>query len=194
MRTVAITGGPGGGKSSLLRHLAGEPDIKGRIVILEESIRGMRFARLEPRTREFQCALVAIQAGSEDSLKSALAGSATRLLFSHRGTLDPCAFWQRFGNTRQSFFEMTGTSVWDHYGRYDLVLHMESAAVSVPGAYIRFPESRRPESIEEAALLDSLLGELWRDHPRYRKLPGREDFDTKLGEAMKIIRTALLEN
>jgi hypothetical protein len=104
---------------------------------------------------------------------------------------DPCAFWQSFGNSRESFFEMTGTTLEDHYRRYDLVIHLESAAVRVPEGYARYPQAHRPEEIEQAARLDQLLGELWCRHPRYVKIEGTVDVEEKLSEGMSIIRREL---
>ena len=107
---------------------------------------------------------------------------------SHRGTLDPCAFWQSFGNSRESFFEVTGTTLEDHYRRYDLVIHMESAAVRVPEAYLRYPHAHRPEDVKQAAWLDHLLGGLWCGHPRYVKIEGTRDVEKKLLKAVELVR------
>jgi hypothetical protein len=148
----------------------------------------MRFVRMNPRSPEFQCALVAIQAATEQSLKRALAGTGKRVIMCHRGTLDPCAFWVSFGHSRESFFEMTGTTLEEHYRRYDVVIHMESAAVRVPEAYMRYPAAHRPEGVAQAALLDGLLGELWGGHPRCVKIEGMRDFEEKIERGMALIR------
>ena len=191
LKVVAITGGPGGGKSELLGRVAADRDLSGRAAILEEAIHGMRFVRMSPRSAEFQCALVAIQAASETSLARALAGTGKRLILTHRGTLDPCAFWQSFGNSRESFFEMTGTALEDHYRGYDLVIHMESAAARVPEAYLQYPNAHRPEDIAQAARLDHLLGELWSRHPHYVRLPGTPTIEEKLARGLAEIRACL---
>jgi hypothetical protein len=94
IRVIALTGGPGGGKSELLRAIAKHVELGMRVAVTEEAIDAMRFARLgrpkrtgvpltpdpSPATRErgaarpplslrsaeFQCALVAIQAARLD--------------------------------------------------------------------------------------------------------------------------------
>ncbi len=63
---------------------------------------------------------------------------------------------------------MTGTTIEDHYKRYDMVIHLETAALRVPEHYIRYPDAHRPEDIDQAIFLDNLLGELWENH-RSRK-------------------------
>jgi predicted ATPase len=188
---VALTSGPGGGKSTLLWHLREHPVLGGRIVVMEEAMHLMRFVRLSPVTPAFQCALVAIQAGTEDFLRQDRQGTDTCAVVSHRGTLDPCAFWQSFGNLRESFFEMTGTTLEDHYRRYDLVIHMESAAVRVPEEYVRYPHAHRPEDVQQAAQLDHLLGELWCGHPNYVKIEGTKGVQEKLVKAVEVVRQEL---
>ena len=188
LQVIAVTGGPGGGKTELLRAIASDAALAPVASLSEEAIHGMRFVRMSPRAAEFQCALVAIQAATEDSVMRALAGSGKQVLLSHRGTLDPCAFWQSFGNSRESFFEMTVTTLEDHYRRYDMVIHMESAAVRVPEAYLRHPAAHRPEDVAQAALLDRYLAELWGGHPRYVKIEGMPDFEEKMARGMGVIR------
>ena len=83
---------------------------------------------------------------------------------------------------------MTGTTLEDHYGRYHAVLHLQSAAVHCPEAYLRYPQAHRPETIEEAARLDGLLGEIWSRHPRYSLVVSRGSLDGKMDEALEILR------
>jgi hypothetical protein len=134
---------------------------------------------------------VAVQAGTEDFLRRDRHGTGICATVSHRGTLDPCAFWQSFGNSRDSFFEMTGTTLEDHYRRYDLVIHLESTAVRVPEAYVRYPNAHRPEDVEQAAHLDRLLGELWSGHPQYVKIEGTLNVEEKLLKAVELVRQEL---
>ncbi|AUB81598.1 hypothetical protein [Candidatus Thiodictyon syntrophicum] len=82
---------------------------------------------------------------------------------------------------------MTGTSLADHYRRYALVIHLESAAVRVPHAYLRYPLAHRPEDLDQARQLDLLLGDLWQGHPNYVKLPGTADIEDKLAAAMSLM-------
>jgi len=188
---IVLTGGPGGGKSALLDHCATDAALAERIIVLEEAVRAMRGCGLEPRSPEFQCALVAKQIAAEDALKRTMVGRRKQVLLTHRGTLDPCAFWESFGHLRESFFEMTRSTLQGHYRRYDLVLHLESAAVRLPEAYLRYPLAHRPESAADAARLDELLVELWSNHPRYIRIAATSEIDMKLARALRIIHDFL---
>jgi hypothetical protein len=108
MFRVALTGGPGGGKSSLLQRVCQGAEISTKVAFAEEAIRQIGFLRIHPRQPEFQLAMVATQIGLETGMETALAFTPVRLLLFHRGTLDPCAFWQCFGNTRASFGPIPG--------------------------------------------------------------------------------------
>lgn len=79
-----------------MRCSQGDPHRHPSLAALDEGIQSIRLVRMSPRSPEFQCAPVAIQAASESVLSRALAGSGIDLLISHRRTLDPCAFWQSF--------------------------------------------------------------------------------------------------
>ena len=188
LNTVVLTGGPGGGKSSLIKEIMNFRWDSFQPIILEEAIYTMRGCGLNPRTEEFQRLLVKRQIEREEAAIQEAQAKGLRLILSHRGTLDPCAFWQSFGNTRESFFEMTSMTLEDHYRRYDLVLHLESTAVRIPEAYQKWPVAHRPESIEEATQLDALLGELWKGHPNYVFIPGMSSIEDKMAVAIKTIR------
>jgi hypothetical protein len=187
-KVIVLTGGPGGGKSELLERVLHDATLGPLVLALEEAIYAMRGCGLNPRSAEFQRLLVQRQKEREEDALRSEEDAPKRLLVMHRGTLDPCAFWQSFGNTRESFFEMTGTTLEYHYRRYDLVLHLESAAVRVPEAYRRWPLSHRPEEVAQAARLDELLGDLWSGHPHYVHIAGTLCFEDKMTAALTWIR------
>ena len=88
---------------------------------------------------------------------------------------------------------MTSTTLEDHYQRYDLVLHLESAAVGVAEAYVCYPNAHRRETVAQAAHLDHLLGEVWSQHPSYVKLQGTENIEAKISRAKELIRAEIAE-
>jgi len=68
------------------------------------------------------------------------------------------------------------------------VLHLQSAAVNCPDAYVRYPQAHRPETIEEVAQLDGLLDELWSAHRHYSLVESKASFDGKMDEALDWLR------
>jgi hypothetical protein len=76
----------------------------------------------------------------------------------------------------------------DHYQRYTAVIHLVTAADGAAAHYTRWPDADRPERIEDAIRLDSLLHQVWRAHPRYYRLDNEErDWQAKSEEAQRIL-------
>lgn len=185
---IVLTGGPGGGKSSLLEDLAKDPEWAGRFVALPEAVQYARFVQISPAEKLFQRAIVQLQLGLEEAMDRTLGPDDRRPVVSHRGTLDPLAFWRQRGWDREEFFEFTGMTLQEHYARYDDVLHLVTAAEGVPWEYTRWPRSHRPEDMEEAIRLDGWLEEAWRGHPHYTRLDNKwRDWEAKSAEARRVL-------
>ena len=189
---IALTGGPGGGKSTLIEDLRRDPAWTGRFVTLPETVHYARFARISPQEKLFQRVMVNLQMALEDGLDRALGPADPRPIICHRGSLDPLAFWRQRGWSKGAFFEFTETCLQDHYGRYSAVIHLVTAADGAPQQYTRWPEAHRPESAEEAIRLDRWLQEAWGDHPRYYILDNKDrDWEAKSREARRILAGVL---
>ena len=185
---IVLTGGPGGGKSTLIEDLRRDPAWRGRFVALPETIHSARFVYISPAQRLFQRVMVNLQMGLEDGLDRALGPTDPRPILCHRGSLDPLAFWLQRGWPKEEFFSFTDTTPDDHHGRYTAVLHLVTAADGAPTAYTRWPEAHRPESAGEAIQLDRWLQEAWGDHPCYHRLDNQgRDWASKSAEARRIL-------
>jgi hypothetical protein len=154
---IVLTGGPGGGKSTLIEDLRRDPAWAGRFVALPETVHYARFVHISPREKLFQRVIVNLQMSLEDGLDRALGPTDPRPIICHRGSLDPLTFWLQRGWPEEEFFEFTRTRREDHYRRYDTVIHLVTAADGVPWQYARWPEAHRPEEAEEAVCLDRWL-------------------------------------
>jgi predicted ATPase len=165
MKLIVLTGGPCGGKSTLIDELLGIDEYRSRIMALPEAIFTLNRSGTDPRSREFQKLMVNKQNEIEQVARKNLRDE--KLIIAHRGTLDPLAYWLHFGRNESEFFEFTGTDLKWHLDRYDAVIHLESTAVGAPGYYTRYPEAHRHESLEEAAHIDDLLTRVWSRHPRF---------------------------
>jgi predicted ATPase len=116
---VVLTGGPGGGKSSLIEELQHDPAWSGRIVSLPEAISLMRQVGLSLQEPLFQRAMVHLQMALEEGLDRAFVQNQARVILCHRGSLDPLAYWLDRGWPEEDFFASTGTRLEEHYRRAD---------------------------------------------------------------------------
>ncbi len=167
---ICLTGGPGGGKSTLLDDLARHPDWAGKFCALPEAVQYARHLQISPHTQLFQRAVVYLQIGLEQGLDRALGQDDLRPIICHRGSLDPIAFWKQRGWEQDGFLSFTSLSLQAHYARYDLVIHLVTAADGVPSEYTRWPHAHRPEEAVEAIQLDRWLEEAWIGHPNYHRI------------------------
>jgi predicted ATPase len=185
---VVLTGGPCGGKTTLIRELLVDPTWSGRIAALPEAISLIRWLGVSPAEPLFQRLMVLLQTALEDAVRVGLQEAKPRLVLCHRGSLDPLAYWLARGWKEEDFFAYTGTSRQEHYRRYDVVFHLVTTADGAPEAYRRWPDAHRPETPEEAIRLDRLLQHVWGRHPRYIRLDNAgKDWNTKSALARRIL-------
>lgn len=172
---IALTGGPGGGKTTaadLFRREIGD-----RVVIVPEAgtlVFGGGFPRSKNRAAIIaaQRAIYHVQRNLED-VQSVL--FPDRILLCDRGTVDGAAYWP--GDPHE-FFHALGTTLEAELARYDAVIFFESAAVG--GMSIEGGNPVRNESLNEAAALDTKLRKLWSKHPRFTLVPHNPSFFKKI--------------
>jgi hypothetical protein len=190
---IVLTGGPGGGKFTLLADLRRDPQWARSFVALPETVHAVRSVNISPQDKLFQRIMVTFQMALEDELDSALGPQDLRCIICHRGSLDPLAFWLQRGWPEQEFCAFTGTCREDHYRRYAAVVHLVTCADGALWAYTRRPEAHRPEAPDEAIRLDRWLQGIWSGHPHYFRLNniGR-NWPTKSQEARHILSRVAL--
>lgn len=186
---VVLTGGPGGGKSTLIDDLRKNSQwAAGRFTCLPEAVQYARFCQISPDEKLFQRMVVHLQVGLEDGMLRALEPAGPRLILCHRGSLDPLAFWRLRGWPGAEFYAYTGMSREEHYRRYAAVIHLVTAADGVPREYTRWPQAHRPEEPQEAVQLDRWLEEAWGGHPAYYRLDNLGmDWPAKSRKAQEIL-------
>lgn len=185
---IVLTGGPGGGKTTLIEELSRDPAWAGRFAALPEAIFLMRHVGISPREKLFQRVMVHMQIALEDGLDRALGPNDPCAILCHRGSLDPLVYWLDRGWPEDEFFVYTETTREEHYRRYTAVIHLVTAADGAEEYYARWPEAHRPEQIEDAIRLDGLLHQVWRDHPRYYRIGNEgQGWEAKAEEAKKIL-------
>ncbi|MFQ5520304.1 MAG: ATP-binding protein [Candidatus Methylomirabilia bacterium] len=189
---IVLTGGPGGGKSTLLEELQRDPAWAGQFVALPETVHYARFLSISPGEKLFQRVMVRLQMALEEGVDRALGPSDPRPILCHRGSLDPLAFWMQRGWPEEAFFAFTETTRSAHYQRYTGVLHLVTAADGALSKYTRWPDAHRPESPEEAVRLDRWLQQAWSAHPAYVRIDNEgRDWKRKSKEAQHLLSTLL---
>lgn len=177
---VAITGGPGGGKTTAIDLYRRE--IGPEVVVVPEAAT-ILYTGGFPRAGEksvrisTQRAIYHVQKNLEDSYAAFF---SSRILLCDRGTLDGGAYWP---GTLQSFLADLDTTLDAELSRYDAVLFFETAAIG--GLSIEGGNPARIESLAEAIAIDKKLREIWSKHPHFIFVPHQKSFIKKIQFAMK---------
>jgi predicted ATPase len=183
-RRVAISGGPGGGKSTVAAALARE--LAARVVVVPEvatHLLGGFFPGISgpDDRRAVQRAIYHVQVNLE-AVHRARYADDTVLVFD-RGVIDGAAYWP---DGTEAFFESVCGDPTAARERYDAVLFLESAAQG--GLAIDSGNAARTEQRLEAARLDRLLYDLWSPHPRFRFVAHTQTFEAKVESALEALR------
>jgi predicted ATPase len=175
---IVLTGGPGGGKTTLMDELRTENRYTQCWILVPEAAPLLFRAGFGANKLNFQRAVVHLQMTLEEVCAEMAAPDQT--LICHRGTLDALAYWLRNGWDEAAFFAWTRMSREDHFRRYHGVVHLQTAAIGAESYYHRWPEAHRPETIEQAAEIDRLCACAWNQHPRYSLIDNsRRDWSSK---------------
>lgn len=179
-RRVVLTGGPGAGKTAVLElirlffcvHVRTLPEAAGIVF-------GGRFPRnnrLEVRQAS-QRAIFHVQR----ELEATETPERAAVVLCDRGTLDGAAYWPGPGD----LFAAVGTTREQELARYHAVIHMRTP--SVAEAYGR-ENPLRVETLEEAAVIDARIAEIWAGHPRLYEIRETPDFLAKAAQALERLR------
>lgn len=185
---IALTGGPGGGKTTAADLFRRE--IGATVVIVPESAT-ILFAGGFPRAREVEAqraaqrAIFHVQRNLED-VQSAL--FPERVLLCDRGTVDGAAYWPEGDG---DFFRVMGTTFEAELARYDAVVFFETAAIF--GQTIEGGNPIRNESRVEAVALDRKLHALWSRHPRFHLVPHSPSFLHKITAGLSLLERLVAE-
>ena len=183
-RRIAISGGPGGGKSTvaaLARRELGE-----NVVVVPEvatHLLGGFFPTItdEDERRAVQRAIYHVQLNLE-AVHRGRAGSDTVLVFD-RGLVDGAAYWP---DGCEAFFAAVGSDAQSAREQYDAVIFLETAAAG--GLSIRSDNPARNEGRDQAVRVDALLRQVWAPHPAFRFIGHAQLFETKVDNALSELR------
>lgn len=172
---IAVTGGPGAGKTTaidLFRRELGE----STVIVPEAGT--ILFAGGFPRSplpgprRAAQLAIYHTQCQLEAAQAEIF---PRRILLCDRGTLDGAAYWP---DGAEDFFAAVGTTLQTELARYDAVVFFETAAAG--GIGIEGGNPIRNESLDQAVALDKRLHDVWAQHDDFFYVPHHPSFFRKL--------------
>lgn len=181
---VAITGGPSGGKTTLIEALRKE--FAQRVKIVPEAA-SILYKGGFPRVKSYdglihaQRAIYAVQKELED-LRCKLYPEA--LIVCDRGTLDALAYWPE---SADHFLKTMNTTAQAEADRYDWVIHLDTA--TEPDYDVS--NEIRTESFSEALALNEKIKHSWGSHPQRVIITSEQDFMSKMKKATLVIEAIL---
>jgi len=183
-RKLAITGGPSGGKTTLIEAL--QRDQGHQIAVVPEAASilyrgGFPRRKGASRQKHVQRAIYYTQLELEALIQDE---HSENLIICDRGSLDSNAYWPNDGS---HFLESIKSTLEDEIARYDWVLHLDTA----PEAHYDSENPIRTESYTEAQALNEQILKAWSAHPRRWIIHHQSDFFSKMNLCMKIIKMLL---
>lgn len=184
-RRVAITGGPGAGKTAVLEFV--QRFLCEHVVVLPEAagiLYGGGFPRRESpgARRAAQLAIYHVQVQLE---RLAMSDGSPALVLCDRGVLDGTAYWPGDLN---DFFREARTTRSEALARYDTVIHLRTPH---DGGGYNHRNPLRVESAAEALALDARLLDAWEGHPHRVVINAAADFRDKLDRTVRALRDEL---
>lgn len=182
---IAITGGPSGGKTTLIEAL--QKDLSPKLSVVPEAA-SLLYRGGFPRKssaiakKHAQRAICYVQRELEDMITLE---SKKPVIVCDRGSLDSIAYWP---GDEADFFSSLQTDRQTEIQRYQWVLHLDTAAPE------SFDSSNpiRTESYKEALELNQMVKSAWMGHPQRIIIPHVDEFLIKISLAKKAI-TWILE-
>lgn len=181
---IVVTGGPSGGKTTLIDALKKELGQKCAIVPEAASILyrgGFPRAKEDVTTMHAQRAIYFTQKELEELVCRT---SQKQLIVCDRGSLDSAAYWP---SDEDNFFESLSTSREIELARYDWLIHLDTAP-------IEFYDSTNPirtETFQEAWDLNEKIKNAWKGHPRRIVISHNNDFLSKMTTSLAVIQAIL---
>ena len=184
VRLVAVTGGPGAGKTAVLelaarsfcRHVAVLPEAASIVF-------GGGFPRhdTDPGRRAAQRAIYRVQREVERLVAEE---QLVAVALCDRGTVDGLAYWP---DPPDTFWQDVGSGLPVELARYQAVIHLRTPTVDQGYSGDRI----RIESARQAEELDQRIMTYWADHPRRTVVTASPDFAAKALKALELIRSQL---
>jgi predicted ATPase len=188
LKKIALTGGPSGGKTTALRHLA--RNIPGVYCVPEAATMLLNGGFPAPSEqhgwtydwqKSFQVAVAALQISLEEVYGSRATEENRQLLVCDRGLIDGASY---LNGGIEELAELTGMSVPGMLDQYDMVIHLPTSAFG--GSYDKVSNPHRFEDANVALELDAKVLQAWEGHSNRIIVP-HGSMDNKLEAVQQIV-------
>ncbi len=179
---IVITGGPSGGKTTLVDALSKEfPETLSVVPEAATLLYKGGFPRSADAESKMcvQRAIYSVQKELETFFEKS---SGKKLLLCDRGTLDGLAYWPR---RISDFFLQVKTTPQREIKRYDWVIHLDTTHSKK--SYNNNNSTFRTETLREAVQLNEKVRRVWKEHPQRIVVAHHVDFFKKITLAKQII-------
>ncbi len=179
---MAITGGPSGGKTTLLETL--KKEFGSQITVVPEAA-SILYGGGFPRKKSILGRIAtqrAIYYTQRELETIAIGESANALLVFDRGSLDSIAYWP---NDEEDFFKNIQSNKKVELGRYDWVIHLDTAS----NENYDLSNPIRTETHTEALLLNEKIKMAWNGHQRRITIASDGDFLAKITKSIQVIKS-----
>ncbi len=179
---MAITGGPSGGKTTLLETLKKEFGLQITVVPEAASI---LYGGGFPRKKSILGRIATQRAiyFTQRELETIAIGESTNaLLVFDRGSLDSIAYWP---NDEDDFFKNIQSNKKVELERYDWVIHLDTAS----NENYDLSNPIRTETHTEALLLNEKIKMAWNGHQRRITIASDGDFLAKITKSIHVIKS-----
>ncbi len=175
-KKIVLTGGPCGGKSTIINALRNK--LRNQIIIVPEAATilfgGHPVGGFPVPNKDicwstkwqacFQAAVTHTAIGLEDTWELKATRDNIKLLICDRGILDGAAYTH---GGLEEFCQIYSINYQTALTRYFMVIHIETLAITKPQLYGSKNNSVRFENLKEAKKRDYLLREIWQAHPNW---------------------------
>lgn len=196
---IVLTGGPGAGKTTALARIEQDLQDKGYYVLIAsesatELIKGgiRPFGNPAIDMIQFQSLIVPYQLNKEATYENAcqlLPADTKCVIIYDRGVMDNAAYVesQQFDNILKDL-SLNRLELLD---RYNMVIHLVTAADGKEEYYTLENNAARTETIEEAKRLDSKAMQAWSGHNRLTIIDNTTEFEEKMQRVLDSIHQLL---
>lgn len=185
MKKIVFTGGPSGGKTSIIEIL--QRDFGRRVAVVPEAATILYlggFPRLShPEAR--RCVQRAVYFVQRELEAQTAATARAEVLLCDRGTMDGPAYWPGDGS---GFWKAVATTPGREAARYDLAFHLRTPQ----GSGYRLAGTRN-ETPRQALRIDARIERAWAGHPRRFVIENTGQFIHKVHEVRAILARELPE-